>query len=69
MAEVGDTGAPGYWAPRVLNNDALMDVRNIAGERPYANSKMVTINLFSGEVAWLQARAKIRPTPRRRSRK
>lgn len=64
-----DIGDPGYWLPRVVSEGPMNELRNIAGERPFANSKMITVNLFTGEVQWLQARARTSKAPARRRRK
>jgi len=59
-----DIGWAGAFAPLIVSEATLMELRNLAGMPNYPGQKMFQINLVTGECRWIQRR---RAAPRRRS--
>lgn len=60
-----DIGWAGAFAPMIVGEGTLNELRNLAGPPTYPGQKMVSVNLVTGEFRW-QTRSTRRPTSRRR---
>ncbi len=62
-----DIGWAGAFAPMIVGEGTLNELRNLAGPPSYPGQKMVTVNLVTGEFRW-QTRSTRRPASRRRKK-
>lgn len=66
-----DVGWAGAFAPMIVGEATLNELRNLAGPPSYPGQKMITVNLVTGEFRW-QTRSGGRRThysSRRRAKK
>ncbi len=64
-----DIGWAGAFAPLVVSQATLDELRNLAGMPNYPGQKMFQTNLVTGECQWIQRRrSSTRRTTRRRRR-
>lgn len=47
-----DIGWAGAFAPMIVGEGTLNELRNLAGPPSYPGQKMVTVNLVTGEFKW-----------------
>ena len=49
---MAEKGARGRWEPMVIDQGALLELRDVAGEPPFLGKKWVIVNLMTGELKW-----------------
>lgn len=63
-----DVGWAGAFAPMIVGEATLNELRNLAGPPSYPGQKMVSINLVTGEFRW-QTRSTRRPYNNKKRRR